>query len=110
MGSFTISHHFADSKELSYKATILKNTISEIRGLSTDFTTFMKNEMETQNGDLVDAINKEMMDQHKNHTVILEYLEDTITSMTNNYTDIVNDMRTQDVTLYYTYHAYETEA
>ncbi|TXC92670.1 hypothetical protein FS935_00200 [Metabacillus litoralis] len=106
MGSFTTKHVFADSKELSYKATPLKNALEEIRDLGIDFTTFMKKEMENENGELVEAINQEIIDQHRNHNLILDYCEDTITSMTNTYTDYVNDMRKQDVTLYYKFVSY----
>ncbi|APH05007.1 hypothetical protein [Bacillus weihaiensis] len=101
MGSYTLKHNFADSKELSYKATELKKSLDEIRDLGTDFATFMKKEMENENGELVNAINQEIIDQHRNHNLILDHCEDTITSLTNNYTNYVNDMRKQDVTLYY---------
>ncbi len=107
MGSFTISHNFAESKELSYKVTPFKSSIEEIRHLGTDFATFMKKEMEQENGELVDAIIQEIINQHRNHNLILDHCEDTLTAMANNYTNYVNDRRTQDVTIYYTFNAFD---
>ncbi|MDL4840542.1 hypothetical protein [Aquibacillus rhizosphaerae] len=103
MSRMRMVYNFAKSVNLDNNRYTFYNQTDKLRRLNTDIVSYIKNELEHSDGDIVDSIKKEIIDHQQQSNIKIDHLEDDIDKMSRDYTDHVNDMRKQNITVYYDY-------
>lgn len=92
---------FLRHDEMESKPAQLNKSLQEIRTQMQSLEKLLKDELENQKGELADSIKEELDVKMKQTKSVISQMEREHISKINIYKNIVDEMRRQDVTLYY---------
>jgi len=97
----TISYGFDTYKDLTHKSQVFVQKIEQLENLGDELVAFIKEETSKGDGEIMDAI-METVVKHEEHNKLYHGAYKTVMrNMANYYSDLINDMYRQDITLYY---------
>jgi dsDNA-binding SOS-regulon protein len=95
------SYLFLTHDEMENKSAQLNKPLREIRDQMLSLEELLRDELEKQQGELVDRIKEELDVKMKRTKSAISEMEREHISKVNSYKNIIEEMRRQDVTLYY---------
>lgn len=95
------SYLFLTRDEMENKSNLLNKPLREISDHMISLEKLLRDELEKQQGELVESIKEELDVKMKRTKLAISQMEREHISKVNSYKNIIEEMRRQDVTLYY---------
>lgn len=97
----TMFYHFDIYRDLTYKEQLLKSKIELMEDLGQELLSFIQSETINYKGDIVDAINASIKKQEEINALYHEAFRTSMKEQAIRYTEHINDMNCQRLTLFY---------
>lgn len=96
-----MTYYFQSNQDLTYKANDFINKVEAMNELGAELVHFIQNETNGNSGKIIEQINK-TIEKHQQFSeqLTISYKE-TMRNAAIHYSDHINDMNTQNITLYY---------
>jgi hypothetical protein len=101
MGQLNMLHNFGVEQDFMYKADTFIQQLERMSELDLELVYFIRDEMIYGRGQIIDKTN-EAIEQYQEKNLSNNYLyRDHMKTTASLYTDMINEMRGQNITLYY---------
>jgi exonuclease VII large subunit len=100
-GQQTLLYHFDTEVDLTYKADAFTSRLEKLDNMAMNLNQVVKNEFQNSEGKIIKEAIKAMEKQTEENRQYYNASSTTMKNMAARYTDIVNDMNRQKLTLYY---------
>lgn len=97
----SLSYLFLTRDEMENKSNQLNKPLREMRDHMSSLEKLLRDELEKQKGELADCIKEQLDVKMKRTKSAISQMEREHISKVNSYKNIVEEMRRQDITLYY---------
>ncbi|MED1121669.1 hypothetical protein P4T68_03195 [Bacillus atrophaeus] len=95
------TYHFLTSDPMKDKASLINEPINDILHLTKQFESSLKDEIKGQKGLIIDKIKEEIDSKSEKRQSALKTIKEENINKVSLYKSIIEDLRVQDVTLYY---------
>ncbi|WP_026679022.1 hypothetical protein [Fictibacillus gelatini] len=96
-----IVHKFEDELDLRYKANRFIKQLNVMEALSMELAKFIQKETDNSEGSIIEAINQEVEYRSMYIKGYSDFYEKGMKEKAQTYTNHINDMNQQELTLYY---------
>ena len=95
------TYRFLTSDEMEHKASALNSPLDDVLNHVSSLEKMLKDELAKQSGAITKKIEEEWNSKVKNTQAAISHMKEENTSHVHSYRNIAEELRTQNVTLYY---------
>ncbi|MDY0406829.1 hypothetical protein P5G51_017015 [Virgibacillus sp. 179-BFC.A HS] len=100
-GQQKLWHQFEANVDLTYKGDGFVDCFTELEELARKLYQLVEDETENSEGEIIERIDKVIMEQTEFNQIYCHASKTSMKGIAERYTDLVNDMNTQEITLFY---------
>ncbi|PLR96520.1 hypothetical protein [Bacillus sp. T33-2] len=101
MAEITRTHDFEPFQDLRGKAGSFKYQLEEMGALNVDMLNLIQNELKGSHGKIIEEIRNTLENNYKDKKRIINDQISMMDILAGRYSTHINDMNTQDITIYY---------
>ena len=101
MGQLNIFYHFDVEKDFMYKANTFIQQLNRMSELDAELVHLIHHEMKYDKGQIIDKTNEAIEQYQKRNLLSNDLYKNSMNTVAWRYTNMINDMRGQNITLYY---------
>jgi hypothetical protein len=101
MGQLNMLYHFGPEQDFTYKADTFIQQLERMSDLDLELLYFVRDQLKDSYGQIIDKTNEAIKQYQENNLSINYTFRDDMRYVASLYTDMINEMRAQDITLYY---------
>lgn len=100
-GTEIVHYQFESVEDLTDKANTFIRYIEELEECSRKLHLLTKNELSSNEGLIIDKVEEKIQERTEYHPLYYDASKTNMKNMADKYTNIVNDMNSQKITLHY---------
>jgi Tol biopolymer transport system component len=101
MGQLNIFYHFDVEQDFMYKANTFIQQLNRMSELDAELVHFIHQELNDSSGQIIEKTNEAMEQYQKRNLLSNDLYKNSMNTAARHYTNMINDMRGQHITLYY---------
>jgi hypothetical protein len=101
MGQLNMLYNFGPEQDFTYKADTFIQQLERMSDLDLELLYFVRDQLKDSYGQIIDKTNEAIKQYQENNLSINYTFRDDMRYVASLYTDMINEMRAQDITLYY---------
>uniref|UniRef100_A0A7U3YD06 Uncharacterized protein n=1 Tax=Geobacillus sp. (strain Y4.1MC1) TaxID=581103 RepID=A0A7U3YD06_GEOS0 len=101
MGQLNMFYHFDVEQDFMYKANTFIQQLNRMSELDAELVHLIHQEMKYGRGQIIDKTNEAVEQYQKRNLLSNDLYKNSMNTAAQRYTNMINDMRGQHITLYY---------